>query len=145
MPSVVRDNPYLKSNFLVEIDGAVKAGFMECQGLGSETEVIEYREGSDIQNSVRKLPGLTKYFNIILKRGFTGSMELYNWRKSVISGQIERKNFAIVLIDEKRQEMSRWVFRNAWPCRMSGPDLNAKGNEVAIEELEICHEGFERA
>lgn len=139
-----RQNPYKNFNFLVEIDGITQAGFMECSGLESETSVIEYREGNEA-NIVRKLPGLTMYSNILLKSGVTDSKELYHWRKSVIDGQIVRKNGSIVLLNDKREEVARWNFREGWPCRMSGPALNALEDDVAIEELEICHEGFERA
>lgn len=143
MPVIFRERPYPQTNFLVEIEGSVVAGFMECTGLKSVTEVIEYREGGENKNSARKLPGLTKYSNIVLKRGVGGSTELYKWRKAVIDGQIERRDFVIVLLDEKRQEVARWVVKSAWPCGMTGPDLNALESGVAIEEFEICHEGYD--
>ena len=136
-------NPYKNFNFIVEIDGIAQAGFMECSGLESETEVIEYREGNEA-NIVHQLAGLTVYSNILLKSGVTDSKELYLWRKSIIDGQIERKNGSIVLLNDRREEVARWNFRSGWPCRMSGPDLNAIEGDVAIEELEICHEGLER-
>jgi phage tail-like protein len=136
--------PYPEYNFLVEIDGLTLAGFLECTGLESETAVIEYREGNWTHGSARKLPGLTKYANITLKRGVTNSRELYDWRANIINGQIDRRHGSIILLDEKRQEVARWNFREGWPCRMSGPDLNALKNAVALEELVICHEGFER-
>lgn len=138
-----RKDPYRNFNFMVEIDGIAQAGFSECSGLESDTDVIEYREGNEA-STVRKLPGLTKYSNIVLRRGVTDSKELYNWRKDVIDGNIQRKSGLIVLLNEKRQQVARWNFREGWPCYMSGPDLDAMGDEVAIEELEICHEGFER-
>ncbi len=136
--------PYPEYNFLVEISGVVSAGFMECTGLESDTAVIEYREGNSPSGSVRKLPGLTKFTDITLKRGVTSSRELYDWRANIINGQMDRRDGSIILLDEKRQEVARWNFREAWPCRMAGPDLNARKNAVAIEELVICHEGFER-
>ena len=136
-------NPYKNFNFIVEMDGITQAGFMECSGLESKTGVIEYREGNEA-NIVHQLPGLTVYSNILLKSGVTDSKELYLWSKSVIDGQIERKNGSIILLNDRREEVARWNFRNGWPCRMSGPNLNAIEGEVAIEELEICHEGFER-
>lgn len=134
---------YKRYNFLVEIDGMTQVGFMECVGLEAETSVIEYREGGD-PNPVRKLPGLTLYSNIILRRGVTNTAELYTWRKSVVDGKIERRSGAIILLNDQHEEVARWKFNQGWPCFMSGPDLNATENEVAIEELEICHEGFER-
>ncbi len=139
-----RKDPYRNYNFLVELDGGLKAGFSECTGLESETVVIEYREGSEPVNTVRKLPGLTRYANIVLKSGVTDSKELWLWRKSVIDGKIVRKNGSIVLLNDERQPVARWNFINGWPCRLSGPDLNAIESGVAIEELEICHEGLVR-
>ena len=142
---VIRERPYSKSNFVVEIDGSAMAGFMVCTGLKSATAVIEYREGSEKLNTVRKIAGLTKYSNIVLKRGVSGSMDLYQWRKAVIDGDIQRRNIAIILHNEKREEVCRWLVKNAWPCGMTGPDLNAGESGVAIEEFEICHEGYELA
>jgi phage tail-like protein len=127
----------------VEIDGLALAGFLECTGLESETAVIEYREGG-WAGSARKLPGLTKYANITLKRGVTNSRELYDWRASIIDGVVQRRNGSIILLNTERQAVARWNFRQGWPCAMSGPDLNALKSAVAIEELVICHEGFER-
>lgn len=145
MPTGQRKDPYNKYNFLIEIDGIVQAGFMECTGLESKTEIIRYREGSDPLNTPRLLPGLHSYSNIVLKRGVTDSKELSAWRKTVTDGQIVRKRGSIILHDDKHQEVARWNFREAWPCRLSGPQFSAVGNDVAIEEIEICHEGIERA
>jgi phage tail-like protein len=137
-----RNDPYSAFNFLVEIDGVTVAGFSEVSGLTTETDVIEYRTGSeDITN--RKLPGLRKYTNIALKRGYTDSKELWEWRKKVINGQTERQSGAIVLLNEGREPALRWNFREGWPCKWEGPAFNAKNNEVAIETLEISHEGLE--
>jgi phage tail-like protein len=139
-----RHDPYKVFKFRVEIDGLTSAAFSEVSGLDSETVVIEYRTGSE-PNSVRKLAGLTKYPNIVLKRGITQDVELWNWRKSVIDGNVERRNGSIVLLDDSGQEQVRWNFFNGWPCKLQGPHLNAHGNDVAIETLEISHEGLERA
>jgi phage tail-like protein len=139
-----RHDPYKVFKFRVEIDGLTSAAFSEVSGLDSETVVIEYRTGSE-RNSVRKLAGLTKYPNIVLKRGITQDVELWNWRKSVIDGNVDRRNGSIVLLDDSGQEQVRWNFLNGWPCKLQGPHLNAHGNDVAIETLEISHEGLERA
>ena len=116
---------------------------MYWTGLESETEVIEYREGAE-PATVRKLVGLTHYADIVLSRGVTDSRELDEWRKSVIDGDVERRNGSIVLLNDRREEVARWNFRQGWPCRWVGPDLDAIESEVAIETLEICHEGLER-
>jgi phage tail-like protein len=139
-----RDDPYKAFNFRVEIDGVAVAAFSEVSGLESETEVIEYRTGTE-RNTVRKLPGLTKHANIVLRRGITQDTELWNWRKAVADGQVDRRNGSIVLLDEDRSEVLRWNFVNGWISKWLGPTLNAEGNEVAIETIEIAHEGLEQA
>jgi phage tail-like protein len=138
-----RRDPYKVFRFRVEIDGLTAAAFSEVSGLESETTVIEYRAGTD-PNLARKLPGLTKYPNIVLKRGVTQDAELWNWRKRVIDGNVDRRNGSIVLQDDSGQDQVRWNFHNGWPCKLQGPSLNAHGNDVAIETLEIAHEGIER-
>jgi phage tail-like protein len=137
-----RVDPFAQFNFMVEIDGVTRAGFTEASGLTVEQDVIEYREGSEVARA-RKLPGLTKYTNITLKRGLVGDAELWEWRKSTIDGQTERRAGSIVLLDESRQEVMRWNFVEGWVAKWEGPTLNSTANEVAVETLEICHEGLE--
>ena len=139
---MARNDPYGAFNFLVEIDGVTAGGFSECSGLSTETDVIEYREGGD-RGGVRKLPGLTKYSNIVLKRGITTSRDLWNWRRVVINGGIDRRSGRIVLLGEDRNPVANFRFIEGWPSKWEGPKLNAKANEVAIETLEIAHEGLE--
>jgi phage tail-like protein len=144
MPTGARNDPFSQFNFVIELEGIPSGAFSEVSGLDMETDPIEYREGSE-DITVRKLPGLRKYPNISLKRGFTPDTSLYDWRKTVMDGKTERKSGSIVLLNEARQEALRWNFREGWPCKLQGPPLNAKTNEVAIETLEICHEGLELA
>ena len=140
-----RTDPYSQFNFLIEIDGVVKGGFSECSGLTSDTNVIDYREGNEKQLTTRRLPGLMKYTNIVLKRGYTADTSLWNWRQDVINGQISRTTGSIILLDDARNTALTWNFREGWPCKLEGPALNGKTSEVAIETLEICHEGIELA
>jgi phage tail-like protein len=142
MAGSARNDPYKVFNFIVEIDGINAAGFTECSGLSTTTDVIEYREGNE-RSGARKLPGLTKFTNIVLKRGMTRSRDLWNWRKTVIDGAVERKSGAIVLLADDRTPVGRFRFRDGWPTKWEGPALNAKSSEVAIETLEIAHEGLE--
>lgn len=137
-----RNDPYGAFNFTVEIDGVTVAGFSEISGLNSESDVVEYRTGGeDITN--RKLPGLKKFANLVLKRGFTASDDLWQWRKRVMDGQTERQSGTIVLRNEARDPAIKWVFREGWPSKWEGPAFNAKTSEVAIETLEIACEGVE--
>jgi phage tail-like protein len=137
-----RNDPYSAFNFLVEIDGVTVAGFSECAGLDTETEIIEYRNGSE-DITKRKLPGLRKFTNITLKRGFTKSEELWKWRKKVMDGKTERQAGSIVLLNEAREPSLRYNFREGWPSKWQGPALKAGSSEVAIEALEIACEAIE--
>lgn len=139
-----RVDPYRNFSFLVEIDGITQAGFSDCSGFGASTDPVEYREGGETK-TVRKLPGLTKYTNITLKWGLTDSKELYNWYRDVVNGKIDRKSGSIILLDLEGNEKVRWNFFDAWPTKWDGPDFTAKGNDVAIETLELAHERVERA
>ena len=139
---MARNDPYGQFNFRIEIDGVIQGGFSEASGLTTDTNIIEYREGQEI-TTTRKLPGLIKYNNIVLKRGWTNDRKLWEWRKKVIDGKTERQSGTIVLLDEGRQPALRWNFVQGWPSKWEGPALNAKTSEVAIETLEIAHEGLE--
>jgi phage tail-like protein len=142
MPPAGRTDPYPSFSFLVELDGIASAAFTSVTGLESETSVIEYRTGAE-PTRVRKLPGLTKYPNIVLKRGLTRDRELWTWRKAIVDGKPDRRSGSIVLLDETGQEVVRWNFVRGWPAKWEGPALNARANEIAIETLEIAHEGLE--
>jgi phage tail-like protein len=145
MPDGTRNDPYGQFNFNIEIDGKTLGGFSEVSGLSQDSPPIEYREGNEKHGTTRKLPGLIKYNNIVLKRGWTKDKVLWEWRKQVIDGKTDRRHGSIVLLDEARQPALRWNFREGWPNKWEGPALNGKTSEVAIETLEICHEGLEMA
>jgi len=138
-----RTDPYRNYDFLVEISGVISAGFAECNVTGSATDVIEYREGGE-NRTPRKLAGLTKHSNVTLKRGMTDSMDLYNWFSNIMGGIIDRRNVAVTILDTQGNPKIRWNYTNAWPTKLTGPDLNSKGTDVAIETLEFVHEGVER-
>jgi phage tail-like protein len=140
--AVQRDNPYPNHNFAVDLGTGDTIGFSEVDLPAGEIEVIEYREGNEISRT-RKLPGLVKYPNVTLKRGITGNLELFDWWKAVRDGQLLCRNVTITLLDEQRQEVQRWLLRDAWPAKIEAGPLNAQANEVAIETLELAHEGFE--
>lgn len=137
---------YRNSRYLLEIDGIVQAGFSECTIPESSTEAIEYREGADVEPTVRKLSGLASYGNLTLNWGTTDSMELYEWWKLVEQGKTPeaRRTIAVIVQDTVGEPGPRWEFTRAWPRQYDAPDLTATGNEIAIESLEIVHEGMER-
>jgi len=147
MALVYRDDPYAGYNFEVILTGvtddgtAVKGSFAEASGLETEIPAIEYRNGSEA-TTMRKIPGLVKHTNITLKRGIIGDLAFWNWVTEGVNGNVRRTEGSILLLDENRQEVMRWNFQRAWPCKYTGPSLNAKNNEIAMETLEICHEGL---
>ena len=147
MPPVERPDPYAVYNFQIVIQGisedgkAAKGAFSEVTGLDIEITPIDYRTGAeDIR--VRKLPGLKKFPNLVLKRGIIGDMALWKWILEGANGQTHRTSGSIILLDEHHQEAMRWNFERAWPAKYSGPQLGATKNEVALEALELAHEGL---
>lgn len=137
-----RVDPYATFNFVVEIDNLEVGGFSEVSGLQVEIQTHDYREGG-VNDFVHKLPGPAHYpSNLVLKRGLIDAQTLWQWQRDVIQGRIERKNGAIVLLDNQREERWRWNFVNAYPVKWTGPTLNASGNNVAIETLELTHGGI---
>lgn len=136
-------NPYSAFNFTVSIDGAVVAAFQEVSGLDSENTPIEYREGGDAFNTVRKLPGIEKYPPLTLKRGLTGTLYLWQWRKEVRDGGSAFppvRNVVIQLQNEQHQNVYKWKLTNAWCSKLSGPALKGQGNELAIETMELAYD-----
>ncbi len=131
----------------LEIDGITEGVFREVSGLDSETEVIEHRiTGKGGNLVVHKVPGALKWTNIVLKRGITDDTKLHEWRKKIEDGLIEsnRKNGTITCYAPDGKAVCRYTFVKAWPCKWKGPGLDASKNELAIEEIELTHEGLKR-
>ena len=139
----MQEYPLPKFHFVVEWGGS-KAGFTEVSGLDVETEAIEYRDGASPEFSKRKQPGLKKYANISLKRGtFATDNEFFDWWKSTALLQsVERRDVTISLLNEAHEPVVTWKVKNAWPLKVAPTDLKADGNEVAIETMELAHEGL---
>lgn len=134
--------PLPVTHFMVDWGGS-KIGFTEVSGLSATLEVVEYREGSSPENVVAKMPGLKKFSNITLKRGIIkGDNDFFQWFNTAALNQVERRNIVISLLDEAHQPVRVWRVLNAWPVKMESSDLKADGNEVAVESLELAHEGF---
>jgi phage tail-like protein len=134
--------PLPKFHFQVEWGGA-KLGFTEVTGLDITTDVIEYRDGASPEYHKIKMPGLQKFSNITLKRGkFAGDNDFYTWFNTVQLNTIDRRDVIISLLNEEHQPVFVWKVKNAWPTKITPTDLKADGNEVAIETLELAHEGI---
>jgi phage tail-like protein len=147
MPLKSRQDPYGGYNFRVSVSGIaddgklVQAAFTEVSGLEINVEPIEYRNGND-DKTPRKFSGLRKYANITLKRGVTGHIEFYKWLLKGANGKEDKLDGSIELLDEDQQTVMTWKFTKGWPCKFTGPGLNAANNEIAMETVEICHEGL---
>jgi phage tail-like protein len=139
--AVPRNDPYIAFTYLIEISGISVGGFSEVSGLDAEVEPISYRNG-DEDFVARKLPGIKKYPNIVLKRGIIGQLDIFTWVQNTASGSVDRREGAVILRDELRNEVMRWKFVRGWACKYSGPSLKADSSAVAIEAIEICHEGI---
>jgi phage tail-like protein len=130
-------------HFTVEWQGK-RAGFTEVTGLNQENQAIEYRDGEFREYSSIKMPGLRKFANLTLKRGIVkGDNQFFNWLNTVKLNTVERRNLVISLLNEEHQPVMVWKVVNAFPVKVEGPQLKASGNEVAIESIELAHEGVE--
>jgi phage tail-like protein len=134
-------DPFKVFRFVVEINGTQVGGFSEVTGLEVRTEVDDYREGG-VNDFVHRMAKETRYPNLTLKRGITDATLLWDWHQQVVNGEIERKTVSVVLLNERREEKRRWVFRDAYPVKWNGTDLNAAGNTVAVESVELAHHGM---
>ncbi len=140
-------DPLVQFHYAIEIQGVINGYFTECSGLGSEHEVVEHKvvdsKGKEI---VQKIPGRLKWENIVLKRGITDNLDIWDWRKKVEDGKVEeaRKNGSIVMMDQELKPVARWNFERGWPVKVTGPKLQSNSNEIGIEELTIAHERLER-
>jgi len=134
--------PLPKFHFIVEWSGT-RVGFTEVTGLDMQVEAIEYREGNSKEYSKIKMPGMHKFSNVTLKRGsVSGDKEFYAWINTVSLNQVERRDLSISLLNEKHEPVFTWKIKQAFPVKVQASDLKSDGNEVAIETLELAHEGL---
>ena len=140
-------DPAIGFHFKLEVQGRVTGFFTEIGGLGSEHEVIEHKvvdmNGNDL---VQALPGRLKWQPVTLKRGITSVRDVWDWRKMVEDGKVSdaRSNGTITMFNQSLQPVAKWDFKNAWPSKVTGPQLQSDSNTFAIEEMTIVHEGIER-
>jgi|SRR5580698_10774469 phage tail-like protein len=147
MPPIFRADAYPAFNFQLTVIGVSADGksptatFTEISGLGIELPPIGYRGGWE-PIRLRQTPGLIKYANLVCKFVTTGDITFWTWLNKGMQGLVQRADGSIILLDENQNEVMRWNFTNGWPCKWTGPTLNSKTNEIAIETLEIAHEGL---
>lgn len=151
MPTIIdssREDPLVGFNFGLEVGGGkINGYFTEVSGLGSETEIIEQKVVNEKGHEVViKIPGRLKWSDIVLKRGITSNLDMWDWRKQVEDGDVKgaRSNGSIVMYDQTGSEVARWNFNNAWPSKISGPSPKSDSNEIVVEELTLVHEYIKR-
>lgn len=140
-------NPLVGFSYGIDVAGTITGFFTKCEGLGSETTVVDHKvvDGSG-RDVVQKIPGRLEWGDITLSRGITNNMDFWKWRKQVEDGKVAeaRKNGSIIMYDQTNTEVARWNFVRGWPSKLDGPSLSSEGNEVSVESLTIVHEGIER-
>lgn len=134
-------DPYIAYNFLVEIEGLQIGGFTEVTGLSSEIELESYQEGG-VNDRTHKFPKQTIYPNLILSHGLTNDDELWRWYQAASQGVIKIKNGTITLRNSQGKEVMWWNFKQAYPVKWEGPQFNASSDEIAIERIELVHQGI---
>jgi len=142
-----RTDPLVSFHYAIEVQGVITGYFTECSGIGSEHEVIEHKVVDEKGHEhIQKIPGRIKWENITLKRGITDNMDIWEWRDQVVQGKVDeaRHNGSIIMFDQALSEVARWNFENAWPVKVSGPQVKSDSNEFGIEEVVIAHEGLYR-
>lgn len=145
---MARDTPYGAYNFIVDFGGesptTAQGGFSDVSGLGTEITLMEYRQGNDVENRVRKIPALHKSGDVTLKRGIMGLRSFWDWINVTRTNPEHKRAVTITLQDEQRNPVLSWKLINARPMKWTGPTLAAKGgSDVAMEELVLASEGIE--
>ena len=138
-----RKDPFVAFRFEVRLDDLSVAGFSECTGLQIETEVQDYNEGG-LNTHLHKFPTRTKQSNLVLKRGIVDQV-MWSWYRDLTEGVVKRRNGSVIVRDPSGSSVvMEWQFREAFPSKWTGPELNATQNNVAVETLELVHHGLKR-
>lgn len=145
--STTHEDPLLGFNFTLELEGKMAGYFTECSGIGSENEIVEHKvvdkNGREI---IRKIPGRLKWQDVSLKRGITSDLQIWEWRDQVVNGKMEdaRQNCTITMLNRSYEPIATWHLQNAWPSKVTGPQLKSDDNNYGVEEVTIVHEGIYR-
>jgi phage tail-like protein len=140
-------DPLVGFQFAIEVGGMVTGYFTECGGIGSENEIAESKTVTDTgQEVVLKVPGRLKWNDVSLKRGITDNLQIWEWRQLVEEGKMSdaRKNCSIIMFDRNYSPAARWDFVNAWPSKVTGPDVKSDSNDFGVEEMVLVHVGMKR-
>ena len=143
-----REDPLVAFKFGLEIEGKLSGFFTQVSGIGSETEVVQQKvvNSETGETIIRQIPGRLTWTPVSLKRGVTSSIDIWEWRQLVVDGKIEdaRTNCSVIAYAQDNTEIARWNFDNAWPSKVTGPEMDAGSTDYMIEDVTIVHEGVER-
>ncbi|MGB7442558.1 MAG: phage tail protein [Coleofasciculaceae cyanobacterium] len=141
--SLVGHDPYMSYNFAVEIGGVVLGGFSEVSGLSSEIDLESYEEGG-LNSYVHKFPKHTTYPNLVLSRGLVNIDLFYLWYEATSQGLVQQLNGTIILLNSQQIPIMWWTFKRAYPVKWEGPQFNASSDEIAVERIELVHQGISK-
>ena len=143
-----REDPLVAFKFGLEIEGKLTGFFTTVGGIGSESEVVEHKitNPDTGETIIQKIPGRLVWTDVTLKRGVTSNIDVWQWRQQVIEGKIDdaRTNCSIVAYNQMNEEIARWNLDNAWPSKVTGPEMDAGSTDYMVEEITIVHEGMTR-
>ena len=143
-----REDPLVAFKFGLEIEGKLSGFFTTVSGVGSESEVVEHKitNPDTGETIIQKIPGRLTWTEVTLKRGVTSNIDVWAWRQSVVEGKIDdaRTNCSIIAYNQANEEIARWNFENAWPSKVTGPEMDAGSQDYMVEEIVIVHEGMWR-
>ena len=141
--SLLGHDPFMSYNFAVEIGGVVVGGFSEVSGLSSEIELESYQEGG-LNSYVHKFPKHTTYPNLVLSRGLINIDLFYIWYQATNQGLIQQLNGTVIVLNNQQIPVMWWTFKKAYPVKWEGPQLNASNDEIAVEKIELVHQGISK-
>ncbi|MBN1177968.1 MAG: phage tail protein [Anaerolineae bacterium] len=143
-----REDPLVAFKFGLEIEGKLTGFFTTVSGIGSESEVVEHKitNPDTGETIIQKIPGRLSWTDITLKRGVTSSVDVWEWRQQVVDGLVNdaRTNCSIVAYNQSNEEIARWNLDNAWPSKVTGPEMDSGSQDYMVEEITIVHEGLAR-
>lgn len=143
-----REDPLVAFKFGLEIEGKLTGFFTTVGGIGSESEVVEHKitNPDTGETIIQKIPGRLAWTDVTLKRGVTSNVDVWSWRQQVVEGNIDdaRTNCSVVAYNQANEEIARWNLDNAWPSKVTGPEMDAGSTDYMVEEITIVHEGMSR-
>jgi phage tail-like protein len=143
-----REDPLVAFKFGLEIEGKLSGFFTTVGGIGSESEVVEHKivNPDTGETIIQKIPGRLAWTDVTLKRGVTSSIDVWEWRQQIVEGKVEdaRTNCSIIAYNQANEEIARWNLDNAWPSKVTGPEMDAGSTDYMVEEMTIVHEGMSR-